>query len=204
MIIRILFFIVAFIVSYTSLTHAAGFDCSKASTAVERMIYADPKISKLILVSAVTSGAMPENAVNQKEILSAHNRYRMELKILPLVWSNTLAAHAQDWANHLAQSGKNIYHSRASGEGENLWQGTSGFFSYTQMVESWGKEKKYFKNGKFPNVSKSGNWQDVGHYTQIVWRGTAEVGCGKSTSGEYDIFVCRYSPPGNYVGEKVY
>jgi len=95
-------------------------------------------------------------------------------------------------------------HSTGSGEGENLWAGTAERFSYTQMVNNWGKEKKYFKYGIFPNVSTSGNWTDVGHYTQIIWYNTTEVGCAKAPSGRYDIFVCRYSPPGNYIGQKVY
>lgn len=158
----------------------------------------------LAVFLAPTSGLTSKNRVNKKEILAAHNRYRTALNIPPLVWSDTLAAHAQEWAGHLAQSGGNIRHSKSSGEGENLWQGTSGYFSYKQMVDSWGAEKKLFKNGKFPHVSTTGKWQDAGHYTQIIWRNTTKVGCGKSRSGEYDILVCRYSPPGNYVGERAY
>lgn len=142
------------------------------------------------------------------EIVAAHNKYRTELGIEGLRWSGLLAAHAQKWADHLATlGGRSLMHAPASergSEGENLWMGTAGYYSLTQMVDGWGGEKKYFVYGAFPNVSRSGNWADVGHYTQVIWKDTKEVGCGKSTAGGYDILVCRYSPPGNYMGRKPY
>ncbi len=82
--------------------------------------------------------------------------------------------------------------------------GTSGAFNYTQMVDSWGEEKKFFINGTFPKVSSTKNWRDVGHYTQIIWQNTNQVGCAITRAGGNDILVCRYNPPGNWVGELVY
>ncbi len=138
-----------------------------------------------------------------KEILDAHNKYRAELNIPPLKWSDELAKHAKAWADRLAGE-RRMYHSSGTGEGENLWMGTSGYYSLTQMVDGWGGEKRYYRDGTFPGVSSTGNWADVGHYTQIIWRNTTEVGCAKSTGGGNDFFVCRYSPPGNYMRQKVY
>lgn len=142
------------------------------------------------------------------EIVSAHNRYRAELGIEGLRWSDLLAAHAQKWADHLASlGGRSLMHAPASergNEGENLWMGTAGYYSLTQMVDGWGGEKKYFVYGDFPNVSRTGNWADVGHYTQVIWKDTKEVGCARATAGGYDILVCRYSPPGNYMSRKPY
>ncbi len=142
------------------------------------------------------------------QILAAHNKYRSELGIQPLAWSEELARHAQAWADHLASlGGRSLAHSTARerpGEGENLWMGTSGYFSYTAMVDNWGEEKRYYREGAFPDVSTTGSWFQVGHYTQIIWRDTREVGCAKSTAGGNDILVCRYSPPGNYMGKRAY
>ncbi|MBN1531047.1 MAG: SCP-like extracellular [Spirochaetes bacterium] len=142
------------------------------------------------------------------QAVAAHNRYRAELGIPGLTWSQTLAEHAQVWADHLASiGGRSLMHSQNSerpGEGENLWMGTSGYYSVTQMVDTWGNEKQYYRDGVFPNVSTTGSWFQVGHYTQMIWRDTREVGCARASAGGNDIFVCRYSPPGNYMGRKAY
>jgi uncharacterized protein YkwD len=136
-------------------------------------------------------------------MLNVHNKYRSALGIPGVTWSNTLANHAQQWANYLANS-QTFEHSQDTGEGENLWMGTSGYFSYSQMAESWASEKQYFRYGTFPHVSTTGRWFDVGHYTQMIWQNTTEIGCAVATGGGNDILVCRYNPPGNYQGQSPY
>ncbi len=132
-----------------------------------------------------------------QEILAAHNGYRAQAGVSPLQWSASLAASAQAWATHLAATGPLVH----SGAGENLADGTAGAFSLTQMVGFWGNEEKFFTNGVFPAVSTTGNWEDVGHYTQLIWRNTTEVGGGLATGQGNDYLVCHYSPAGNVVGE---
>lgn len=153
--------------------------------------------------NAHPSGAAGPNSMAQ-EILKAHNKYRAEVGVPPLTWSDTLATHAQEWANNLASKGGNLQHCQNTGEGENLWKGSASQFSYQQMIETFGNEKKHFVAGVFPNVSSTGNWQDVGHYTQVVWKDTTHVGCAIATVNGYDILVCRYSPPGNYDEQSVF
>lgn len=75
------------------------------------------------------------------EILTAHNSYREEVDVPPLTWSDDLASHAQEWADRLASiGGHKLPHSKNTGEGENLWVGTSESFTNTQMVNRWGKK----------------------------------------------------------------
>jgi uncharacterized protein YkwD len=136
-------------------------------------------------------------------ILAAHNKYRAEVGVPPLRWSNSLANSAQQWANYLAATGKFEHSNNRNGCGENLAKGSAGY-SLTNLVDLWGKEKQNFIYGAFPNVSATGNWQDVGHYTQVVWRNTTEVGGGIASGGRNVILVCQYNPPGNYSGQRPY
>jgi hypothetical protein len=104
-----------------------------------------------------------------KEMLAVHNRYRAEVNIPPLTWSNILANHAQSWADHLASQGGALVHAPQKGEGENLAGGRGGWWNITRLADLWSSEKKDFINGTFPDVSSTRNWKDVGHYTQMVW-----------------------------------
>lgn len=149
--------------------------------------------------------SIAQNTTMSEAILNAHNQYRAEVDVSPLAWSETLASDAQEWADYLASlGGEDLQHAENTGQGENLWMGTAGFYSYTDMVESWGEERQYFIGGTFPDVSSTGDWSDVGHYTQMVWRETTSVGCAIATAEGNNILVCRYSPPGNFVGEPVF
>lgn len=134
-------------------------------------------------------------------ILAAHNKYRAEVGVPPLRWSDSLAASATQWANHLAQTGTLQHSGRA---GENLAQGSAGAFSVTQLVDIWGREKQYFRTGTFPNISSTGKWEDAGHYTQVVWRNTTEVGCGLARGHGNDVLVCHYKPTGNVEKQSVF
>src|ERR1700742_78571 len=137
-------------------------------------------------------------------ILQTHAGYRSSLQEPPLTWSAPLAKDALAWAQHLASINKGEHDLSIRGrEGENLWWGTAGAFSYTDMVGMWGNEKKSFKYDTYPNCSTSHS-AVVGHYTQMVWKNTTSVGCALASNGKTDFLVCRYSPPGNIIGEKPY
>jgi hypothetical protein len=71
------------------------------------------------------------------------------------------------------------------------------------MAGSWAAEKRLFRPGTFPSVSASGHWSDVGHYTQMIWKGSSRVGCALHKAQRWDFLICRYSPPGNVVGQQV-
>lgn len=137
-------------------------------------------------------------------VLEHHNTYRSALHLPPLTWSDALASDALAWAKHLAVIGKGEHDQRAVGlEGENLWWGTAGAYAYGDMVDFWGGEKQDFLYGTFPDC-KASRSAVVGHYTQMVWKNTRSVGCAVASNGKLDILVCRYSPPGNIIGQKPY
>jgi uncharacterized protein YkwD len=139
-----------------------------------------------------------------RRILAAHNRERQTLGLEPLSWNPALAQSAQRWADHLAQTGRfeHAPENHVAPEGENLWAGTKGYYTPEAMVDAWIREKRFFRPGTFPDNSTTGRVEDIGHYTQVVWRATREVGCAEATSAGEDILVCRYAEAGNYRGEQ--
>lgn len=141
----------------------------------------------------------------QAAILAAHNGYRAAVAsgepLQPLQWSDSLAASAQNWANHLAAIGSL---QEPGVGGVNLAGATAGALSVTQLVGLWGNEQQFFIDGIFPDVSTTGDWEAAGHYSQMVWRNTTEVGGGLATGQGQDFLVCYYNPAGNVIGETVY
>lgn len=156
----------------------------------------------LLFALALPAQAQAPGSINAR-LLSAHNQERARLKIAALNWSPVLAAQARVWAKELAARGAFEHAKERYGAGENLWAGTSGYFAPEAMIEAFIKEKQHFRPGKFPAVSTTGRWQDVGHYTQLIWPATTQLGCATATGGGRDILVCRYYPAGNLVGARV-
>ena len=154
---------------------------------------------------ALSTAAAAEDGFSAR-ILALHNAERSALGLSPLAWSDTLAQQAAAWGNWLAE--RSLFgHSSPEmrpGQGENLWMGTAGAYTLEEMVGSWSGEKRIFRYGRFPEVSTTGEWHEVGHYTQMIWRDTTEVGCALVRGGGADYLVCRYSPPGNVYGEWPY
>ncbi len=128
------------------------------------------------------------------QILSAHNRYRADHCAAQLAWSPKLEQVAQAWANSLKADGCKFGHSGGQ-YGENLAAGTSGTLDGNAVAAMWYDEVKDYDFGR------GGFSMSTGHFTQVVWRGTTQVGCGKATCRGMDIWVCNYDPPGNVQGD---
>jgi hypothetical protein len=138
-------------------------------------------------------------------VLAAHNTERARAGVPRLVWDNVLGSAAADYARQMALSGRFEHSNRSQrrGTGENLWMGTHGAFSVEAMIGGWASEKGWFRPGTFPNVSSTGNWEDVGHYTQMIWPTTGSVGCALASTPRVDYLVCRYAGAGNIDGRPV-
>lgn len=140
------------------------------------------------------------------QLLSGHNSERTQVGVPPLEWSSKLAREAQAWANQLAREGEMRHAPQEAngGAGENLWMGASGYYGPRVMMDTFLNEKRYYRHATYPQVSSTGKWEDVGHYTQIVWRQTREVGCGIARGQQHEFLVCRYWPAGNWRGQLAY
>ena len=142
-------------------------------------------------------------------ITAAHNRARAAVRtnqpLAPLRWSSELAQSAQRVAEVCR-----FEHSENRGDrGENLaaYAGRDG--TPAGVVESWAAEEKDYDLSR--NRCRRGKM--CGHYTQIVWRNTTEVGCAVNRCRknspfrgfrEWQLWVCQYAPAGNYVGQRPY
>ncbi|MCR8558991.1 CAP family protein [Mucilaginibacter sp. BJC16-A38] len=132
-----------------------------------------------------------------QSILDHHNKIRKEVGSPPLTWSTQLAAYAQQWADHLAST-NTFSHRPDNKNGENIFMGSSGYTALNAS-ENWYSEIKAYKYEKF--TGKGG----TGHYTQMVWKNTTQIGVGVAIAANGDIYVvANYSPPGNYIGELPY
>jgi uncharacterized protein YkwD len=139
--------------------------------------------------------AAPTGAGDAADVILAEtNRYRADHCAAPLTWSTKLAAAAQDWADQLKDAGCAFEHSQLA-YGENLAGGTTGYLPPEAVVEMWYREVDAY------DFAKGGFSMDTGHFTQLVWRSTTQVGCGMSQCNGQDIWVCEYDPPGNMEGD---
>ena len=140
-------------------------------------------------------------------MIDGHNAARAEVGVPTIAWSDTLATTARAYAEEMTRTRKFEHAPQPqdmSREGENLWTGTRSAYAYPEMIGHWVAEKRDFINGVTPNFSRTGKFEDVGHYTQIVWRNSTAVGCAIASNKTDDYLVCRYSPPGNVIGQRAF
>jgi pathogenesis-related protein 1 len=158
------------------------------------------------------SGANQLTSAEIQEILRVHNAARAEVNVPPLKWNCKLADFAQDWVNRDAWGHSSSADRQkiivGSYSGENLaGAAPSSNNIATTGPTGWWEEKAFWNS-----ASASCQAGEVcGHYTQMVWRDTTEVGCGlnrkSSVMGgkwtQNSVYLsCVYNPGGNIGGKK--
>lgn len=173
------------------------------------------RTARLLVIAALVAGCDPPVPRQSSDpappaepltgIVAAHNAVRRaaqpapEPPLAPLTESAELADAARVWA-----AGCAFRHSE-TGSGENLYASTDPPTARA-VVESWAAEAAGYD---YASQRCAGR---CGHYTQVVWRDTAQVGCATQlcTTGSpfgglgWWLVVCRYEPAGNYQGERPY
>lgn len=138
-------------------------------------------------------------AVNATTFLRAHNALRARHGAPALAWNTTLAAGAQSWANACV-----FAHSTPNGAyGENLYA-ASPLPSTVNPLES-SATAAWYNEASVYNYAAPGFSPATGHFTQVVWKASRALGCGVTNCGARagilpGYVVCRYAPPGNYIG----
>ncbi|XP_059474625.1 cysteine-rich secretory protein 2-like [Neocloeon triangulifer] len=108
------------------------------------------------------------------------------------------AAVAQNWANAC----KRLVHNKPQVKGfkscgQNLYV-SSAKVPWEKAVKRWWEEVQDFTFGG------SNNFAATGHYSQMVWAKSNQVGCGyakcSDRKGVFHNYVCNYCPAGNLRG----
>ncbi|KAI7873600.1 PR-1-like protein [Lichtheimia hyalospora FSU 10163] len=140
----------------------------------------------LCFVANIQAAPSASISTNPNQILEVHNKFRAQHSAPPLKWNDTLAQFAQNWSNgcKIAHSDRNY--------GENLaW----GYKDWEEAITHWYDEEKQH------DYNSNTMSHATGHFTQLVWVGTTQVGCGVSDCPNGPVYTCSYYPPGNVDGE---
>ena len=147
---------------------------------------------------------------NLQGITLFHNQVRAAVDTptpLPfLTWNDSLAATAQAWVAQCIDNDQPtglIDHNPGRSDGHPYYVGENIYASSGQArpqdaVNAWASEGA---NYTYSTNSCSGG--TCGHYTQVVWRDTLELGCavGNCSGLQFpNSIVCDYGPGGNSGG----
>nr|XP_020497167.1 cysteine-rich venom protein TEL1-like [Labrus bergylta] len=139
---------------------------------------------------------------DQQDILDKHNDLRRAVtpttsNMLKMTWNNEAAENAQEWAKTCPMEHSSYLFRKISTTycGENLFM-SSHRLGWSQVIDSWYSEVKDWEYGV-------GSINDgvVGHFTQVVWYKSHELGCGLAYCPDSRFkyfYVCHYCPAGNY------
>ncbi|OKL61777.1 hypothetical protein UA08_02434 [Talaromyces atroroseus] len=156
-------------------------------------------VTVTVLPSTVPASPSYTNSTDfEQDVLNQTNYYRHKYNASDLIWNDTLATHARQWAQPC-----NWKHSGGP-YGENL---AEGYANVTAAVDAWGDE-----SAKYNFLEPTGFSEQTGHFTQLVWKATTDVGCGvadcpadnANNEGRRAVgwfLVCEYWPVGNVEGD---
>jgi hypothetical protein len=163
-------------------------------------------------ISGPSQASLQSGPEYQRAILYHHNAARANHGANPLVWNDTVAATAGILANRCNFA---HYIPPGVGQGQNLFTVSGNAFNVTAgITESWYKSEfppmqPYFGQASIPDDV----FHNVGHLTQVLWKGTTSVGCvstdcsgrmtvGSDTNSPLNKYtVCNYYPAGNVGGQ---
>lgn len=140
-------------------------------------------------------------------LVEATNAERSLYGAPPLCWDAELAQHAREYGEGCVWAHDPTREFRGSVAGENLAASTSPSATPTSLNQLWLDEASDWSCVE--NSCRPG--EVCGHYTQMIWGDSGIIGCGlvacPSGTGPFGgaswtYLVCRYFPPGNWVGRR--
>ena len=132
------------------------------------------------------------------DMLEWHNKYRKMHHVPPLKLNKDICTISENYAKTLATKLKSLQHSDNEYKGKEL--GENLYRSFGMEVNGYTVSKNWYD--EINKYNFNGDWQSgCGHFTQMIWKDTKEVGFGKwKDKNEHSFVVANYYPAGNYVG----
>ncbi|KAH8773593.1 CAP domain-containing protein [Diaporthe sp. PMI_573] len=175
---------------------------SSSSSSSSVVIEPSTTSSSSTAASTPTTPATSGLTTDEQSALDSQNGARADVGATALTWDAGLAADALEWAQHLAStagSSGSLTHSTTTSDGENLYWQSNSDTPYVNAANAWVGEKDLY-NGEA--ITGSGNFEQYGHYTQIIWASTSKIGMAVADDGAGGYYVvARYNPAGNMIGE---
>ncbi len=135
----------------------------------------------------------PGNVGEKETFLRFHNLKRCWHSAPQIVWNQQLADEARAYASRCV-----FAHDSSNGGrfGENLamgYRGSNDMDGIIKANDAWYMEylKYDFNAGQFSPAT--------GHFTQMVWIGSTELGCARVQCPQGPFDICRYKPAGNVI-----
>merc|ERR1719167_1124639 len=138
-----------------------------------------------------------------ESFLAEHNKLRAKHGVPLLKLTDQLSKTAQDWAEKLLKENSfdQLDHSKNRPYGENLWGGDGSIPEPKEIIQGWYSESKNHQYGVEIRDEETLKEKNIGHFTQIVWKSTTELGVGVASKDGKAFVVAHYSPPGNMLGD---
>ncbi len=172
-----------------------------------------PKSQKTAPSGRVKATGSRVTAQEALQVVEYHNQKRAEVGSLEVTWSAEIAEYAQERADTIARTGQFTHLPQGENPyGENLAQGgsTGGAapgYSVLSACDDWYAEKQKMPKGARIMTIDLFN-RGVGHYTQMIWKESTEIGVGIATFSQngfqMTVVVCCYNPRGNFISGAIY
>ena len=168
----------------------------------------------LLILLCFSIFSFSQNTEDKTLALKVHNNARKDVGVKDLKWSKKLEKEALNYAKLLAKKENKLKHSKKTRNGENLAMFYESVYSLGKKTSLYSATPLYdasiewyneIKNYKYSKIKRYRIGPAIGHYTQMIWENTREVGIASAVSRNGKVYVvARYYPRGNYLGERPY
>lgn len=135
-----------------------------------------------------SASSTPTSSGFESEVVDYHNKVRSIHQVGSMSWNGKLADFAQNYLDH-----SNCKFAHSGGPyGENI---AIGYKTIEDALDAWYNEENEY------NYSAGQFSEATGHFTQMVWKGSDEVGCAKIDCSGRTYIACEYTPRGNIIGK---